>query len=216
MTPQLAYYALTQPVERALDIKVYRKRELFPFFERVPYVGVFPALHRFVWHEPGEPGRNYGYGDAPVVFAFLDRRGEKRRIGAFICFEILFPSVAADLVRAGADLIATVSNDQHLRSDARWVTAAHAAIRAIETRRSVARVNTVGYSLVADDWGRVHIGAPLDTAGSWIQPMRVHRGQSLYVRWGDWLPEACVTAVFGLFLFAAYRTLVERVRAASA
>jgi len=216
VTPQLAYYALTQPVERALDIKVYRKRELFPFFERVPYLGVFPALHRFVWSEPGEPRRNFAYGGAPVVFAFLDRRGEKRRIGAFICFEILFPYVAADLVRDGADLIATVSNDQHLHSGARWVTAAHAAIRAIETRRSVARVNTVGYSLIADAWGRVHIGAPLDTAGSWIQPMPVHRGQSLYVRWGDWLPATCVVAICGLLLIAAYQTLLRRVRATSA
>ncbi|OGA17740.1 MAG: apolipoprotein N-acyltransferase, partial [Betaproteobacteria bacterium RIFCSPLOWO2_02_FULL_63_19] len=212
VTPQLAWYALTQPVERALDIKVYRKRELFPFFERVPFLGLFPALHRFVWREPGKPGRNYGYGNAPVVFAFLDQRGEKRRVGAFICFEILFPSVAADLVRAGADLIATVSNDQHLHSDARWVTAAHAAIRAIETRRSVARVNTVGYSLVADAWGRVHIAAPLDRAGSWIQPVQVHRGQSLYVRWGDWLPAACAIAISGLFLFAAFLALIRRIR----
>lgn len=213
VTPQLAYYALTQPAERALDIKVYRKRELFPFFERVPFLGVFPALHRFVWSEPGKPGRNYGQGDAPVVFAFLDQRGEKRRVGAFICFEILFPSVAADLVRAGAELIATVSNDQHLNGNARWVTAAHAAIRAIETRRSVARVNTVGYSLVADAWGRLHMTAPLDSAGTWIQPMQVHRGQSLYVRWGDWLPATCAIAVCGLLLFAGYQMLTRRVRA---
>jgi apolipoprotein N-acyltransferase len=207
VTPQLAHYALTQPVERALDIKVYRKRETFPFFERVPFLSVVPALHPLVWQrEPGKPARNYGYGDAPVTFAFLDRGGEKRQIGAFVCYEILFPYVAADLVRAGAELLVTVSNDQRLNGSARWITASQAAIRAVETRRSVARSSTVGLSLVADPWGRVQMAAPLDLAGAWVQPMQVHSGESLYVRWGDWLPKACGIALLLLGLLTAART----------
>jgi apolipoprotein N-acyltransferase len=210
ITPQLAYYALTQPSERSLDVKVYRKRELFPFGERVPFVETFPSLHTLVTHAPDQPPRNYGAGNQPVVFAFLDRGGAKHRIGAFICFEILFPHVAADLVRAGAEILATVSNDQHLNDNARWVTAAHARIRAIETRRSVARVNTVGYSLFVDPYGRVDYVAPLDTAGASMRPMQLRDGSSIYVRWGDWLPAACALISLLLGLAASARALWRR------
>lgn len=191
ITPQLSYYALTLPIARALEIKVYRKRELFPFAERAPFLETFPFLTPLVMHAPDKPPRNLGIGKQPQAFAFFDREGKKRRVGAFICFEILFPHVAADLVRAGAEFLVTVSNDQHLHGNARWVTAAHARIRAIETRRSMARVNTVGHSLFADPYGRIDDRMPLDVAGASIHGMEVRTAKSVYVRWGDWLPLTC-------------------------
>ena len=212
ITPQFAYYALTLPEEQTIAAEVYRKRILFPFGERVPFVETFPALHTLVMHTPDQPPRNFSPGDQPVVFAFLDRKGTKRLVGAFICYEILFPQLPADLVRSGAEILATVSNDVHLNDHARWVTAAHSRIRAIETRRSVARVNTVGYSLFVDAFGRVEFVAPLDNSGAWTRPLELRTDQTLYVRWGDWLPMACAAATLMVAIFAAVRATggVER------
>ena len=205
ITPQFAYYALTLPVELSIDAQVYRKRALFPFGERVPFVETFPSLHTLVMHAPNEPPRNFSAGDQPVVFAFLDRKGIKHFVGAFICYEILFPHIPADLVKSGAEILATVSNDMHLNDHARWVTAAHARIRAIETRRSVARVNTVGYSLFVDAFGRVDFVAPLDNSGVWARPVELRTGQTVYVRWGDWFPAGCAVASLMLAIVASAR-----------
>lgn len=205
ITPQFAYYALTQTSEQSLEAEVYRKRKLFPFGERVPFVETFPGLHSWVMQTPGQPTRNFSAGDQPVVFAFLDRKGAKHLVGAFICYEILFPHLSVELVRAGAEILVTVSNDVHLNDHARWVTAAHARIRAIETRRSVARVNTVGYSLFVDALGRVDFVAPMKIMGAWVRPLEMRTDQTLYASWGDWLPILCAAATMVLGVLATAR-----------
>lgn len=207
ITPQFAHYALTAPPELAIDAEAYRKRILFPFGERVPFVDIFPELHPLVMHASDEPPRNFTAGDQAVVFAFLDRNNTKHWVGAFICYEILFPRVVADLVRSGAQVLTTVSNDVHLNEHARWVTAAHARIRAIETRRSVVRVNTVGYSLLVDPHGVLNSVIPPGRVGAWSGSVVLRADETIYVRWGDWLPKLCAAAVVLLVMVAATRRL---------
>ena len=202
ITPQLAALALnladSQPEGPLPLSRVYQKRKLFPLTERIPFADVFPVLRAAYSVMPGEPTFGFEPGNAPEVFAFLDRKGIKHQVGAFICYEALFPQITADLVRAGADVLVTVSSDLRLQPRARWVTAAHTRIRAIETRHAIARVSTVGHSLIVDAYGRVTTQLPMDEPMAATGEMQLGHALTPYVRWNDWLPRAC--AVFAVVL----------------
>jgi apolipoprotein N-acyltransferase len=132
----------------------------------------------------------------PGVAAPLAARAAS--VGAFLCGESLYPGVARDLVRAGADLLANPSIDTWLQEPAAargllQIT----AFRAIETRRSVVRATPTGYSAVIDPWGRVR--ALSRFGGSDLLAAEVPRSmrRTLYQRSGD---VACFTALTAVVL----------------
>lgn len=123
-------------------------------------------------------------------------------IGAFVCGEALFPSVARDLARAGAVLLANPSNDhwfgaaagaeQHLRV---------ARLRAIENRRWLLRPTTTGASAVIDPAGRVV--ARSRGAGPEVLVATAHRSTVVTPaqRWGD----GPVLAALGIVAGSSWR-----------
>lgn len=121
----------------------YDKRHLVPFGEYVPLAGVFSFIDRLA--------RSAGDYTAAEELRLLPWDGDE--LGTAICFEVTFPGEVADLVRAGATVLVTLTNDawygdtaapwQHFRA-ARW--------RAAETRRPVLRAAVTGVSgVIAPD-----------------------------------------------------------------
>ncbi len=124
----------------------YDKRHLVPFGEYVPLKGVFSFLDRLA--------RNAGDYSAADRVRLLPWSGN--RLGMAICFEVTFPDEVAELARAGATALVTITNDawygdtsapwQHFRA-ARW--------RAAETRRPLVRAAITGVSAVIGPDGSV-------------------------------------------------------------
>jgi apolipoprotein N-acyltransferase len=124
----------------------FDKVHLVPFGEYVPVVGRVPFLRPLV-REVGSftPGRS----TLPVP-------GPAGPTGYAVCYEVAFPQLVAAEVRAGATVLATITNDgwygdsaapeQHL---------ALAVLRAAETRRYVVRAANTGISAIIDPEGRI-------------------------------------------------------------
>ena len=76
--------------------------------------------------------------------------------GVLICNEAMFPEVAAERVRGGAQYLVNLSNDNWL-NDRKFseITFNMIAFRAIEQRRYLVRASTSGPSAVVDPYGRV-------------------------------------------------------------
>jgi apolipoprotein N-acyltransferase len=127
--------------------------------------------------------------------------------GVLICHEVAFEELARARRRDGALFLVNLANDAwFLGTPAPVQQAAHAVIRAIETRAAVVRVGNTGPSGVVDALGRsggwtdqgVRV-ATLDTVvTSGVRP--------LYVRWGDWVGLASVLVTAGLVVAAAAAT----------
>jgi apolipoprotein N-acyltransferase len=125
----------------APEIRVERadKRHLVPFGEYVPLREQLPFLPRIA--------RMAGDFSPAAEVRLLPWRGE--RFGAAVCYEVVFPGETSALVRAGATLLVTVTNDawygdtaaprQHLRA---------ARFRAAENRRWLVRAAITGISAV--------------------------------------------------------------------
>ena len=75
--------------------------------------------------------------------------------GVLICYEDLFPAMAASEVRSGADALVVVTNDTWYSGGAAFQHAAHSVLRAVETRRPVLRCGNAGWSGWIDEFGNI-------------------------------------------------------------
>ena len=95
---------LPRPEGRLCDR--YAKHHLLPFGERMPFQGVMPWLGKI---DLGQAEWKPGALPAPMD-ALLDD-GRVLRLGALICYESIFPSLASQAVRSGADVLVNITND---------------------------------------------------------------------------------------------------------
>jgi apolipoprotein N-acyltransferase len=127
-------------------VERYDKRHLVPFGEYVPLAGVFGWLDKIA--------RNAGDFSTAERLELLDWSGE--RLGAAICYEVVFPGEVAALTRAGATALVTVTNDSwYGPTAAPWQHLAAARFRAAENRRWLLRAAITGVSAVVRPDGSV-------------------------------------------------------------
>jgi apolipoprotein N-acyltransferase len=120
------------------------------------------------------------------------------RIATPICFESTFPGGSRDLVRRGATLIVTVTNDAWFSlSSQRDAHFAFAVFRAVENRRWMIQSANGGVSGVVSPSGRVT--ASTRDEGVVVGEVYERNDVSAYTRWGD-LPALCA---FGIAILIA-------------
>jgi apolipoprotein N-acyltransferase len=146
----------------------------------------------------GQLGRN----DKATVF----RKGEVVA-GPAICYEGMYGEEYARFVTEGANLMLVLSNDGWWGD-----TPGHkrlfdfCRLRAIETRRSVARSANTGVSGFITPTGEVLQRLDWDERGVLTQKVELRQEQTFYVRYGDWIGRtAMILTVLCLLYYSAYR-----------
>lgn len=196
--------------EAGLKSGHYVKRHLVPFGEYVPLRQWLPFLSKLV---PVGGDFTPGTEAGPVRVRTEARTTE---VGALICYEDVFPSLARESVRAGAQMLFVATNNAWFgEGGAAFQHAAHAALRAVETRRPVMRVGNAGWSgwfdefgvtrdVMRDDRGSIyHRGSTIFTV---TRDRRWVDRETPYVRWGDWfVGVSAVLVAFGLWMVLAGR-----------
>ncbi len=198
---------LVEP-DTGLSQQYYTKRELVPFGEYVPpYLSfidkVVPIGGSFI------PGSNVGLIDLKV--------GEDRfRVGSLVCYEDVFPKLARESARAGAQVFFVATNNAWYGEEGGAEQhAAHSVLRAVENRRPVMRAGNGGWSGWIDSYGTVR-DVLVDGEGSIyfrgggsydvFQFTEWTRQQSYYTRHGDWFVGLCgLLSLFSLTLFVRSR-----------
>jgi len=171
----------------------YDKVRLVPFGEFVPWWARLAFTDALV-REVGmfEPGARTVLLDAGVP------------IGMSICYEVVFAELAVSQVRGGAELLTTLTNDGWYGYS--WAPPQHlaqAVLRAVETRRWLARAALTGISAVVDPAGRVVARLEIGENGLLFAEPVPCRGLTPRARLGDWW--AAVAAAAALALVAAAR-----------
>jgi apolipoprotein N-acyltransferase len=124
------------------------------------------------------------------------RIGQEPPVGTLLCVESLFGWLARRQVRDGAQWLAVMANDAWLIGDAvRQQYADFCVVRAIETRRWVARASSVGMSGFYAPTGELVASLPMGKPGVLVHLIAPCTEQTLYVRWGDWWVYVCLAVV---------------------
>ena len=181
---------------------IYHKSKLVVGTELTPYPALFIPLERFLLGGP-VMGKDIGQKE----ISCLDMSGVP--IGTAVCYESVYGEFCTGYVRKGAQLIAVITNDawwgdspgyrQHLN---------YSRLRAIETRRWVARCGNTGVSAIIDPCGRILDRTP------WWEPtilqgsVQLLQGESFFVRYGDMVGRVSVF----LFLLLGAASILPRVR----
>lgn len=206
------YESFNSAIQLAIErpVQVYHKSKLVPGVEMVP----FPRLLGGLAIQMGGTSGSLGRQQEREVFD-----GPKgARVGPVICYESVFGEYVAEYVRKGANVLFIVTNDgwwddtpgykQHL---------AYASLRAIETRRYIARSANTGISCVVDDAGEIH--HPAKWYEKTVIPYSVPliEWKTFFVRHGDYIARFMRWIVLAALLAGAYlwrrEKLVEKKRA---
>ncbi len=164
-------------------MEVYRKFNLVPIVERIPFVHFLDAADLFGLVDWARiQGYGKGYDD------------DRFRVGttstpALVCYDSVFPGWVREFVTDGAGLITIITNDgwwgntgghsQHF---------AYARLRALEFRRWVVRSANNGISGIIAPDGSVKVETDYWTRTAFRYRVPVKTEMTFYARHGDWLP----------------------------
>ncbi|MCC8019486.1 MAG: apolipoprotein N-acyltransferase [Rikenellaceae bacterium] len=181
---------------------IYHKAKLVVGAEATPYHKYLRNVTLFNIDLGGVSGQ-LGYGPERDVFTAADGT----RAGPAICWEGVFGEYYGGFVRKGADIMLIISND------AWWSdTQGHrqlfrlARLRAVETRRAIARSANTGVSGFIDQRGRVLEKVGWDVRTAVTTQIVTNDRITFYTRYGDYVARISVL-VFGLCIlyYMAYR-----------
>jgi apolipoprotein N-acyltransferase len=201
--PQVGYYDSFNTgiqVTGQGPVNIYHKSKLVPGVEKLPYPGMFKFLGGLAIDLGGTVGSLGSQAERSVF-----RRLREPEIGAapVICYESIYGDYVAEYVRKGASLIFVITNDgwwsdspgyrQHLQ---------YATLRAIETRRSIARSANTGISAFINQKGEI-----LQRSGWWEEAVlrdtiRSNQEQTFYTRTGEYIGTTAPWLSLGLALLA--------------
>ena len=163
-------------------ISVYHKSKLVPGVERMPFPILFKPLESLAINLGGTMG-SLGTQDERTVFY---SNNKQVCIAPVICYESVYPDYVGKYVKNGANLIFIITNDgwwdnspghrQHL---------AYARLRAIETRREIARCANTGISCFITTTGEIEQATAYWEEALIEKDMTPNNQLTFFVRFGD-------------------------------
>ena len=177
---------------------IHHKMRLVIGVEAMPWW--FTSLSRLI--NLGGVSGQLGRSDHAALFA---KEGVKA--GPAICYEGLYGDWFARFVREGADVMLVMSNDGWWGN-----TPGHkrlfdfCRLRAIETRRAIARSANTGVSGFITSRGDVEQRLNWDEQGVLTQEVETSQRTTAYVEYGDWVGRmGLLLTLLGVLYFSAYR-----------
>ena len=144
---QIQYYNRAYMITSGISsVGYYDKRHLVPFGEYVPLKKYLPFLNQLV--------------QAAGNFVNGDRQGPLKRkdlsLGVLICFEAIFPELARDLARDGAQVLVNITNDAWFgTTSAPYQHLSMAVFRSVETGLPMIRAANTGFSAFIGPSGKI-------------------------------------------------------------
>lgn len=184
-------------VDTTDKIQLYYKSKLVVGVEKMPYPELFRFLEKLILDLGGTTG-SYGIQEERTT---LNDPGGKARIGVAICYESVYGEYVTGYIKNGANLFCVITNDgwwgnsgghkQHLT---------YSSLRAIETRRSIARSANTGISCFINQKGEIL------QRTKWWEPavikatLNLNDKKTFYVRYGDYIGR--ISGFFALIALA--------------
>ena len=171
-------------IDSSGKVEIYHKSKLVPGIEKQYITGPGIIISRIL---PYLGGSNWGYGTQEER-AIFDHPDSGVKIAPIICYESAFGQYVTEYVKKGANLLFIITNDGWWKNtDGYKQHFSFAGLRAIETRRPVARSGNTGISAFIDIRGSVLSKTEWWTETTLKGTLTAETRITPYVRYGDWL-----------------------------
>jgi apolipoprotein N-acyltransferase len=193
-------------IRNQLDLQRTHKSKLTPGVELMPFPWLLKPLGDFAIDLGGTVGQ-LGVDAERTPYTINDTL----KIAPVICYESAYGEFVAGFVRNGANMIFIITNDGWWGN-----TAGHrqhmlfAPIRAIETRRSIARSANTGTSCFVNQRGDVMQPTKYWEPAAIRQTINANDKITMYVKYGDYIARASVLGMVLFLLIAISRRLQRR------
>ena len=182
-------------------VQIYHKSKLVPGVERMPFPALFKPLEELAIDMGGTSGSLGTQSERNNLYD----KGKNLGVAPVVCYESVFSDYVSDYIRKGAEYIFIITNDgwwsdspghvQHLN---------YARLRAIETRRQIARCANTGISCFINEFGEITQPTKYwveDVISGEIFP---NRSLTFFTRFGDLISYTSVIITFLSLFFAFY------------
>jgi apolipoprotein N-acyltransferase len=193
-------------VARDSSFQIYHKSKLTPGVELMPLIRYIPFIEKLALNLGGTVG---SLGVNPDQTPFVLKSGLK--VAPVICYESVYGEFLTRYIQNGAQLIFVITNDGWWGN-----TAGHrqhmlfSVIRAIETRRSIARSANTGTSCFINQRGDVSQQTTYWVPAAIRQTLNANDAVTFYVRYGDYIGRLSILLAAGLFLLTLAVPLMRR------
>ncbi len=184
-------------IENSSGTQIYHKSKLVPGVEQMPYPNALKFLEPLAINLGGSMG-SLGKDKNPTVFFSQAGIG----VAPIICYESIYGEYVAEYVKNGAQVLFIITNDGWWgNTSGHKQHALYAKLRAIETRRSIARCANTGISSFINQRGEVMAESKWWTQTTLSANLNLNDEITFYVEYGDWIPKlASIFAAIILFI----------------
>jgi len=171
-------------IDTSNRVQVYFKNKLVAGVERIPYPGIFGFMQKLMIDLGGETG-SYAIQENKGLF---NQNAVSPETATVICYESAYGEYISGFVRKGAGYVFIITNDgwwknqagslQHLRL---------ASLRAVETRRSIARSANTGISCFVNQKGEIFKKLDRNKRGAISTQLDANDKLTFYVIHGDFI-----------------------------
>ena len=182
---------------------MYHKSKLVVGTELTPYPRFFIPFQKWLL---GHTVMAQDVGQKDISCLTMQLPGGPVKIGTAVCYESVYGEFCTGYVRKGAQLLTVITNDAWWGNTPGYLQhLSYSRLRAIETRRWVARCGNTGISALIDPTGRILDRTP------WWEPavlegsVQLLQGETFFVRHGDMVGRCAVLLFLLLGLAALFR-----------
>ena len=185
-------------------VEVYHKGKLVPGVEIFPYINVLKPLLGDAMLNLGGTIASLGTDKERKVFSNPYNKG---KIAPIICYESIYGEFVTEYVKNGANFLAIMTNDSWWGvTQGHQQLMAYAKLRAIETRREIARSANSGISAHIDAKGDVVADTLYGDQTALFAKVNLYDKMTFYTRAGDLLSRLSIF-VLG---FLVFYTLIKK------
>ncbi|MDR6527491.1 apolipoprotein N-acyltransferase [Chryseobacterium rhizosphaerae] len=180
--------------------QVYHKGKLVPGVEIFPYMNVLKPLLGDAMLNLGGTVASLSTDKERLAFSNPYNKG---KIAPIICYESIYGEFVTDYVKKGANFLGIMTNDSWWGvSEGHKQLLSYARLRAIETRREIARAANSGISAHIDAKGEVVADTFYGDQTTLFAKVNLYDTMTFYTRAGDLLSRFSIFALgFLLFYF---------------
>lgn len=181
------------------SITLYHKSKLVPGVERMPFPALFKPLEKLAINLGGTMGSLGTQKERTVFYS----HNKQVAIAPVICYESVYPDYVAEYIRNGANFIFILTNDGWWSDSPGYKHhLAYAKLRAIETRKEIARCANTGVSCFITPLGEIEQATPFWEEALITKNMTPNSTKTFFVRFGDVISYCASLIAILLFIWS--------------